>query len=236
MKLKHPEPKQTSAIVLLDDITEEMHPRDKLHSRQEEQVDHQDLMSMVEERYWYQKTLVNVIQISKKQSQDASGSCVLKNARRTKCDKNSGLRLAGMDEVLKRIIGKVAILTLLEEIIDSVGSLSSSSCNNKCIWTWRFGGCSNNWCYERFQFCEQNIFLHYIRIICPFLSNYVYNCYSSPTKLFIIGDTQSSTDLTHGDPATVVIIAISIIPMILMLVQNISNIPKNKNQISNICW
>ena len=52
-----------------------------------------------------------------------------------------------------------------------------------------------------FNSVNSNFFLRNIRIICPYLSNYIYNCYSCPASLFIIGDTESSKRATQCNPA-----------------------------------
>ena len=78
---------------------------------------------MIRERYSYQKTLVKVIRIFGKQSQDPSKTYVLLTSRLIPSDKKPGLRPIGEGEVLRRIIGKVVMATLRAEIIDSVGSL-----------------------------------------------------------------------------------------------------------------
>ena len=51
-----------------------------------------------------------------------------------------------------------------------------------------------------------------------------------PTRLFVIGSTEisSSEGTTQGDPAAMAIYAVAIIPMILMLVDTVSNVPNNK--------
>ena len=83
-----------------------------------------------------------------------------------------------------------------------------------------------------FNCVRRNVFLHNIRIICPPLSNYVYNCYSSPVSLLITGSTEmkSSEGTTQSDPAAMTIYAISIIPMIIMPVETVNNIPNNETK------
>ena len=116
-------------------------------------------------------------------------------------DKNPGLRPIGVGEVLGRIIGKVVMTSLREEIISSVGSLQVCAGHE--------GGCeaavhAMRTVFQQedseavllvdaanaFNSVNKNAFLHNIRIICPSLSTFVYNCYSSPTRLFVIGGTE----------------------------------------------
>ena len=66
-----------------------------------------------------------------------------------------------------------------------------------------------------------------MQIILTFL----YNSYLPLARLFVIGtEIKSSQRKTHGDPAAIAIYAVSIIPMILMLLETISNIPKKKTK------
>ena len=110
--------------------------------------------------------------------------------------KKPGLRPSGVGEVpTKRIIRKVVMATLREEIIDSVGSLQVCAEHE--------GGCKAavytvRTVLERedseadliidaaniFNSVNRNVFLHNMRIIHPLLSNYVYNCYSPRARLF----------------------------------------------------
>ena len=141
-------------------------------------------------------------------------------------DKNPGLRPIGLGD-LRRIIGKVVMTSLREEIISSVGSLQVCAGHE--------GGCeaavhAMRTVFQQedseavllvdaanaFNSVNRNAFLHNIRIICPSLSTFVYNCYSSPTRLFVIGGTEisSSEGTTQGDPAANAIYAVAIIPMI----------------------
>ena len=60
-------------------------------------------------------------------------------------------------------------------------------------------------------------FLHNINITCPSIAKFVYNCYSRPSRLFLIGDVEivSSEGTTQGDP----VYAIASIPLILMILE-----------------
>ena len=46
-----------------------------------------------------------------------------KNPGQTSLDKNPGLRPTGVSEVIRRIIGKLVVHTLIEDIIRSVGNV-----------------------------------------------------------------------------------------------------------------
>ena len=60
-----------------------------------------------------------------------------------------------------------------------------------------------------FNSINRNAFLHNITIICPPQARYVRNCYYAKTQLIII---------RRGNPTTMAICAIAIIPLILMIV------------------
>ena len=72
-----------------------------------------------------------------------------------------------------------------------------------------------------FNSINRNGFLHNVEAICPSIAQYVKNCYSVNSRLFIIavGEIQSMEGTTQGDPAAMVIYPIAIIPLILMLVE-----------------
>ena len=83
-----------------------------------------------------------------------------------------------------------------------------------------------------FNSANGNVFLCNMRIIYSSLSPDAYNCYLSLARLFVIGtEIKSSQRKTHGDPAAIAIYAVSIIPMILMLLETISNISKKKTKL-----
>ena len=57
-------------------------------------------------------------------------------------------------------------------------------------------------------------------MICPETAVFVRDCYSLPSRLFIIGGSEhkSCVGTTQGEPAAVAIYAVAIIPLLLMLV------------------
>ena len=146
-------------------------------------------------------------------------------------DKNPGLRSIGIGEVLRRIAGKVVVTHFRTEIVTSVGSLQV--CAGQEV------GCESiihamHAIYEdetceavlpvdasnAFNSINRNVFLHNVAIICPAIAIYVRNYYSLHSQLFIIGgnEIRSCEGTTQGDPITMAVYAIAIIPMILMTV------------------
>ena len=147
-------------------------------------------------------------------------------------DKNPGLRPIGVGEILRRIAGKVVTATLKDEILHSIGSLQVCAGHD--------AGCealihAMKAIFEEeeteavllvdasnaFNTVNRNVFLHNIKVICPPLATFVHNCYALPSRLFVIGGTEikSSEGTTQGDPASMAIYAIAIIPLILMLLE-----------------
>jgi len=145
-------------------------------------------------------------------------------------DKNPGLRPIGVGEVLRRIIGKALVQVIREDIVTSVGSLQ--------VCAGQEAGCEaavhamhdifNEEESEAvllidatnaFNALNRKVFLHNINIICPVIGTFVTNCYSRPTRLFVIGgiEIKSSEGTTQGDPVAMVVYATAIIPLLLMV-------------------
>ena len=147
-------------------------------------------------------------------------------------DKNPGLRPIGVEEVLKRIVGKVIVSTLWDYIITSVGPLQvcagqehgceavvhamSKMYKEEHYKALLLAGAAN-----AFNSVNIKVFLHNINVVCPSISIYLENCYTLPSSLFIIGRTeiQSSDETTQGDPVAMSIDALSVIPLMLMALE-----------------
>ena len=72
-----------------------------------------------------------------------------------------------------------------------------------------------------FNSVNRKAFLHNVKIICPLIATFTTNCYSSSSRLFVVGGTEilSSEGTIQGDPIAGLVYAIAIIPMILRAVQ-----------------
>ena len=72
-------------------------------------------------------------------------------------------------------------------------------------------------------------FLHDINCLCPLIAIFVKNCYSTPSRLFIVGGTeitqgfQSQWRFTQGDPVTMAIYGIGVTPLINTLTAILSD-------------
>ena len=78
-----------------------------------------------------------------------------------------------------------------------------------------------------FNSVNRNVFLHNIKIICPEIGTFVANCYSSSSRLFVIGGVElsSSEGTTQGDPVAMAIYATAVIPLILMVLEVFNDKP-----------
>ena len=136
-----------------------------------------------------------------------------------------------MGEVLRRIAGKVIVSVLKNDVIDCTGSLQvcagqeagieaavhalNSMYNDENNDAVLLVDTSN-----AFNSLNREVFLHNISYICPAISVFVKNCYNSPARLFIIGgkELKSNEGTTQGDPVSMAIYAIGVIPLINMLI------------------
>ena len=83
-----------------------------------------------------------------------------------------------------------------------------------------------------FNSVNRQVFVHNICIISLPIATYVRNCYTLPSRLFIIGRTEipSSEGTTQGDPTALSIYAIAIIPLVLMIMEIMSTSPDNTSK------
>ena len=81
---------------------------------------------------------------------------------------------------------------------------------------------------------NRKVFLHNISVVCPAIAIYVKNCYSSPSRLFIIGgcEIKSSEGTTQGDPIAMAVYAIAIIPLMLMILEITNQLPDTKTKMA----
>ena len=83
-----------------------------------------------------------------------------------------------------------------------------------------------------FSSVNRQVFLHNLCGICPPITTYVRNCYTLPSRLFIIGGTEmpSSEATTQRDPTAMSIYAITIVPFVLMIMGIMSTSPDNTSK------
>ena len=84
-----------------------------------------------------------------------------------------------------------------------------------------------------FNSINRNVFLHNVSVVCPEIAIYVKNCYSLPSRLFIIGgfEIKSAEGTTQGDPIAMALYAVAIIPLLLMIVEITTNSSNNPSKV-----
>ena len=116
-------------------------------------------------------------------------------------DKNPRLRPIRVGEVLRRIGGKVIVSVLKEDVIKCTGTLQVCAGQEAGI---KAAIHSMNMIYEdentdaillvdasnAFNSLNRQSFLHNISHLCPSIARFVKNCYSTPSRLFIVEEQE----------------------------------------------
>ena len=173
--------------------------------------------------------------LSKKKSLFLNGTTYTNLEAYTACrliqlDKNSGVRPIGVGEVLRKIIEKAILSVIKLEILSSAGNLQFCA--------GRAGGCeaavhamSDIFEEEKtdallqvdadnaFNSLNPRVLLHNIQYLCPSMAIYIRNCYSVPSRVFVLGGTEisSSEGTTQEDPLAMPVYAIGIVPLLEIL-------------------
>ena len=142
-------------------------------------------------------------------------------------NKNPGVRPIGIGEVPRRIIAKVVLKIVSDDVQAAAGPLQTCAGHE--------AGCEAavHAMREIFTFDDteaillvdaSNAFnavnrqaaLHNIQVICPAISTILSNTYQVPIKLFIVGEGEidSSEGTTQGDPLAMAMYALAIRPLI----------------------
>ena len=81
--------------------------------------------------------------------------------------------------------------------------------------------------FNAFNAVNRKLLFHNITVICTEIAVFVRDCYSLPSRLFIIGGSEIKPceGTTQGDPAAMVIYAIAITPLLLMLRDQAEQLP-----------
>ena len=141
------------------------------------------------------------------------------------------LRPIGVVEVLHSTAAKIVVTHIRTDIITSLGSMQvcdEQKAGYESIIHAMHAIYEDETCEEvilvnesiAFNSISKKVFLHNITMICPAIAICVKNCYSTHSQLFIIGsnETKSCEEKTQGDPVAIAVYAITVIPMILMIV------------------
>lgn len=83
-----------------------------------------------------------------------------------------------------------------------------------------------------FNSLNRKVLLHNIRYICPAMSTYIQNCYSSPSRLFVMGGKEilSAEGITQGDPFAMPAYAVGIVPLLPLLKNDVEDRKLNITQ------
>lgn len=149
-------------------------------------------------------------------------------------DKNSGVRLIGIDEVIRRINGSAVKVTFHKNILECAGDLQSCPGQRS-----RFeaaihalSSIFNGGNYDAvlivdtdnaFNRLNRKVMLHNTRITCPIIATCVINTYNHQARVFIGGGDEiiSREGTTHGGPAAVTICTLGSLPLLdTLLTQN----------------
>ena len=149
-------------------------------------------------------------------------------------DKNPGLRPIGVGEVLRRIAGKVVMLLCKKDVMKAAGSLQVSAGqeagDEAAVHAMRdiFADINTDAVLlidaeNAFNSLNRKVMLHNIKFICPVIATYIVNCYSTPSRLFIVGGSEllSKEGTTQGDPTAMGAYALGVVPLIAFLLEYI---------------
>ena len=148
-------------------------------------------------------------------------------------DKQPGIRSIGIVEILRRVIGKIVMKLLKRDVLKGTGSLQLCACtgqdagseadihavyemfNKESTEAVLMVDASN-----AFNAINREAFLHNTKILCPSISTYINNYYSSPRDLYIQGEQSIKSEkgtTIKGDPTAMAIHALGITPLLAWL-------------------
>ena len=149
-------------------------------------------------------------------------------------DKNQGVRPIGIGEVMRRIFGKVLIPTIKPDILKATGCIQvcagqEAGCEaavhalNKLFQEEKTDGVILVDAANAFNSINRKSLLHNIKVLCPAMAQYVSNCYNRPSRLFIMGGKEISSQegTTQGDPTAMPAYAIGLMPLLEILQENL---------------
>ena len=127
-------------------------------------------------------------------------------------DKDPGIRRIGTGEVLRRIIGKIVVWHLKEDIKEAAGPLqicAGHPAGAEAIHAMQTIFNDDNTdamllvdATNAFNCMNHSVALHNTYVICPAIATYVSNTYRHPSRLFVAGgpEIKSQKGTTQGDP------------------------------------
>lgn len=152
-------------------------------------------------------------------------------------DKNPGVRPIGIGEVSRRIIAKVVLKIISRDIQLAAGPLQTCA-GHECGIEAAVHAMKQIYASDdvdavllvdatnAFNTINRRVALHNIRLTCPAFSTILTNTYSSPCRLFIVGqgEISSSEGTTQGDPLAMAMYALAVAPLIRQLRRSMPDI------------
>ena len=123
--------------------------------------------------------------------------------------KNPGVRPIGIGEVLRRIIGKVVMATLRNDITASAGNFQlcagqKSGCEiaihsgNEIFAEEETQGLLQIDTNNAFNSINRNVLTQNLNIICPEFAKFVQNCYAISARLFVTGGKELESNVAEN--------------------------------------
>jgi len=142
-------------------------------------------------------------------------------------DKNPGVRPIGIGDVPRRIVAKATLFVIGEDIISAAGPLQtcaghaagSEAAIHAMKELFDNGECEAALLVDAsnaFNCINRQAALHNISVLCPSFSTILQNTYSTPVRLFIVGEGEipSLEGTTQGDPLAMAMYALAVVPLI----------------------
>ena len=142
-------------------------------------------------------------------------------------DKHPGVRPIGIGDVPQQIVAKAILYVIGEDVVSAAGPLQAcaghAAGSEAAVHAMRemFG---NTDCEAALLVDASNAFncvncqaaLHNISVLCPSFSTILQNTYGAPVCLFVVGEGEipSTEGTTQGDPLTMAMYALAVVPLI----------------------
>ena len=84
-----------------------------------------------------------------------------------------------------------------------------------------------------FNSINHKVMVHKLKFIYPIIATYIINCYTTPSRLFIVGrgEILSNNRTTQGEPTTMAGYALGILPLIKFLLEFINLNEMSTNEV-----
>ena len=148
-------------------------------------------------------------------------------------DKSPGIRPIGVGEVLRRIIGKAILTVLKSDILNVTGYQQlcaglESGCEvavHAVVDLFeedKTHGFIQIDASNAFNSINRTLLLHNVKILCPEIATYINNCYMKPSRLFITGGKEISSNkgTTQEDLITMEMYVLSLMPQLTSIISN----------------